>query len=82
MLTSVRLERPKKVGSYIVGNVIGKGAAGTVYKGEHVDTGEIVAIKVVSTLSIKEKLMKSIKKEMYLLKKLKHENIVKYIDFI
>jgi len=82
MLTGVRLERPKKVGSYIVGDVIGKGATGTVYKGVHEDTGEIVAIKVVSTLSIKEKMMKSIKKEMYLLKKLKHENIVKYIDFI
>jgi len=33
MLTGVRLERPRKVGSYVVGDVIGKGATGTVYKG-------------------------------------------------
>lgn len=36
----------------------------------------------MSTLSIKKEFIKSIKKEMYLLKKIKHENIVKYIDFI
>lgn len=82
MLRRVIQDKPKRVGNYNVGNMLGKGASGTVYKGEHIETGQIVAIKLVSTVNIKEEYIKSIKKEMYLLKKLKHENIVKYIDFI
>lgn len=39
MLNRVRQEKPKRVGNYNVGNVIGKGATGIVYKGEHVETG-------------------------------------------
>lgn len=37
---------------------------------------------MVSTQSMKGEFIKSIKNEMYLLKKISHENIVKYIDFI
>lgn len=82
MMLKVRQERPKRVGNYTVGAAIGMGATGTVYRGEHVETGQLVAIKMVSTQSMKEEFIKSIKKEMYLLKKISHENIVKYIDFI
>ena len=34
--------------------MIGKGAIGTVYKGLHSETGQTVAIKLVSSLNIKE----------------------------
>ncbi len=35
----------KKIGVYSVGELIGKGAMGCVYKGMHTETGTIVAIK-------------------------------------
>ncbi|KAL4511575.1 hypothetical protein ABPG72_012420 [Tetrahymena utriculariae] len=82
MLRRVIQDKPQMVGNYKVGDKLGQGASGTVYKGEHVETGQVVAIKLVSTVNIKKENIKSIKKEMHLLKKLKHENIVQYIDFI
>ena len=56
---------------------IGMGAVGAVYKGIS-DTGEIVAIKQISLHNISNEKLQSIETEIGLLKKLNHENIVKY----
>eukprot|EP01017_Pseudomicrothorax_dubius_P028439 TRINITY_DN3378_c0_g1_i1.p1 TRINITY_DN3378_c0_g1~~TRINITY_DN3378_c0_g1_i1.p1 ORF type:complete len:1082 (+),score=271.01 TRINITY_DN3378_c0_g1_i1:140-3385(+) len=73
---------PKKVGNYQIGEMIGKGAIGVVYRGLNLETGMNVAIKQVSLANIKDDELLSIQSEINLLKLLKHENIVKYIDNI
>lgn len=44
----------KKIGNYQVGEMIGKGACGCVFKGLNVENGMIVAIKQVAMQTIKE----------------------------
>ncbi len=39
MISRVQHEKPKKVGMYQTGDMIGKGAIGTVYKGLNIETG-------------------------------------------
>jgi len=81
-LSNPKLNPPKKIGNYQLGELIGKGAIGWVYRGMNIETGMIVAIKQVSLQNIKEEQLQSIQSEINLLKRLKHENIVKYIDYI
>ena len=71
---------PKKLGVYQFGEQIGKGAKGVVFKGINVETASIVAIKQISIENIGEEGEKAIQMEIGLLKRLKHQNIVKYID--
>jgi serine/threonine protein kinase len=73
---------PKKVGNYQLGELIGKGAVGYVYRGLDLKKGRIVAVKQIIRNHLKNEQMKGIHQEIELLKKLNHENIVKYIEFI
>ncbi|CAG9327017.1 CDC15_3 [Blepharisma stoltei] len=72
----------KMIGVYQVGEIIGKGASGKVYKGLNTENAKIVAIKQISLSNISDDQLNSIQMEIHLLKKLNHENIVKYIDVI
>jgi mitogen-activated protein kinase kinase kinase ANP1 len=64
------------------GNLIGEGAYGKVYECLNIETGEILAVKHVelsgdSNTVVRE--IESLKREIRLLRDLKHKNIVKYI---
>jgi len=61
-----------------IGECIGSGAVGRVYKGMN-QTGSFVAIKEVALNNITKEQIAPIQKEINLLKKLNHPNIVKYI---
>ncbi|KAJ4458589.1 putative Serine/threonine-protein kinase sepA [Paratrimastix pyriformis] len=66
-----------------VGNVIGKGAAGTVWKAINTVTGDFVAIKQIPLQNVEsEQDLDAIQSEVKLLEGLNHPNIVKYIDTI
>ncbi|KXS11220.1 Pkinase-domain-containing protein [Gonapodya prolifera JEL478] len=41
-----REQRPSRIGPYVLGRVLGVGSAGKVFQGTHVDTGQVVAVKV------------------------------------
>lgn len=73
---------PKKVGKYQLGDQIGKGAVGQVFRGLDLENGTMVAVKQIIKSHLKNEQMKAILGEIELLKRLNHENIVKYIDFI
>lgn len=67
---------------YQLGAEIGRGGFGVVYGALDLRNGRSVAIKQVSLRDVDKDELLSIETEISLLRKLKHENIVKYHDTI
>ena len=69
----------RRIGPFILGRQIGAGGMGIVYLATYVETGKQVAVKVLPpTLSEDMKLLKRFEREINILKRMKHPNIVKY----
>ncbi|KAI9142655.1 hypothetical protein BKA69DRAFT_1065643 [Paraphysoderma sedebokerense] len=69
----------KSFSNYQLGDCIGKGAFGSVYRGLNLETGEVVAIKQIKLNGYDKSQLNSLTTEIDLLKKLQHPNIVKYL---
>ncbi|KAH6652940.1 septation protein H [Truncatella angustata] len=67
---------------YRLGECLGKGAFGAVYKAIHWGTGEAVAVKQIKLGNLPKSELRMIEAEIDLLKNLHHDNIVKYIGFV
>ncbi|KAK6073529.1 hypothetical protein SCUP515_06864 [Seiridium cupressi] len=67
---------------YRLGESLGKGAFGAVYKAIHWGTGEAVAVKQIKLSNLPKSELRMIEAEIDLLKNLHHDNIVKYIGFV
>ncbi|KAI8368852.1 kinase-like domain-containing protein [Choanephora cucurbitarum] len=67
---------------YKLGNVIGKGHFGTVYRALDLISGKTVAIKQISLKDAREGDIEDMMQEASLLSSLTHPNIVKYEGFI
>ncbi|KAF2466940.1 uncharacterized protein BDR25DRAFT_292636 [Lindgomyces ingoldianus] len=67
---------------YQLGDCLGKGAFGSVYRALNWGTGETVAIKQVRLENLPAAELKTITVEIDLLKNLNHANIVKYHGFV
>lgn len=67
---------------YRLGDCIGKGAFGSVYKAFNWGTGEAVAVKQIKLVDVPKSELRMIEAEIDLLKNLHHDNIVKYIGFV
>ncbi|OXG28291.1 STE-group protein kinase [Cryptococcus neoformans Ze90-1] len=67
--------------NYQLGDLLGRGASGNVYRALNFLTGETVAIKSISLLSLPPSSLPDIMSEIDLLKNLNHANIVKYKGF-
>jgi serine/threonine protein kinase len=65
-----------------MGEALGKGAFGTVYKGLNIETGETVAIKRVELVGIPQTELNNLEGELALLQKLNHPNIVQYVGAV
>ncbi|CAK7565925.1 MAG: Protein kinase of the Mitotic Exit Network [Sporothrix epigloea] len=65
-----------------LGDCIGKGAFGSVYKAFNWGTGEAVAVKQIKLTDLPKSELRMIEAEIDLLKNLHHDNIVKYIGFV
>jgi serine/threonine-protein kinase ULK2 len=61
---------------------IGKGAFSRVYKGLNVENDQVIAIKVIDKIQLKQDLVKRLHDEINLLMYLDHDNIIEYIDFL
>ncbi|PVV04694.1 hypothetical protein BB560_000797 [Smittium megazygosporum] len=66
----------------VLGNSIGKGNFGTVYKALNLENGEMVAVKQISLSSKSDSQLDDILKEVETLKSLSHPSIVKYYDCV
>lgn len=73
----------QKVGNYLLGQTIGKGAFGKVQLGVHMITGEKVAVKVLD----KEKIVsevdrKRVNQEIAIMRSVKHSSIIELFEVI
>ncbi|KAG2305465.1 hypothetical protein Bca52824_034116 [Brassica carinata] len=82
------LDMPPPPISWRKGQLIGRGAFGTVYMGMNLDSGELLAVKqvlIASNYASKEKTqahIQELEEEVKLLKNLSHPNIVRYLGTV
>jgi hypothetical protein len=70
-----------KIEGYEVGRKLGQGAMGAVYEAYRKTDREHVAVKILlSRIAVNERARKTFDREIYILRQLKHKNIVSYID--
>ena len=69
-----------KMEKYHVIDVIGEGSFGKVYKARKKFSGQIVAIKFIPKRGKMDKELKNIKREIDIIKKLKHPYIIEMLD--
>lgn len=75
-------KKPKIIGKYLLGSVLGEGSYGKVKECLDIDNLQRLAVKIMK----KRKLRKipngedNVKREIWMLKRLKHKNIIKLID--
>lgn len=70
------------LGPYRIGEPIGRGGMGSVYKAVHEKSGDEVAVKVIAaSVSDDMRFRRRFSKEIETLKKLKHPNIVSLIGY-
>lgn len=73
---------PTQLGNYDVLTKIAEGGMGTVYKGRHRGTGDIVAIKVISPGPARNPvLLQRFEREFQAAKVLDHPNVVRAIEY-
>ena len=72
----------EKLGPYKFISVLGRGGMGTVFKGEHEETGELHAVKVLAPAYSQEQHFRArFESEIKALLKLDHPNIVRLLSF-
>ncbi|KAK9478709.1 kinase-like domain-containing protein [Lipomyces japonicus] len=71
-----------RIQNYTLGECLGKGAFGAVYKALNWRTGETVAAKQISLSNLSQQEVEKIMLEIELLKTLDHSNIVRYHGFV
>lgn len=69
------------VGSYRLGNVLGRGAMGEVYEASHVETGEPAAVKLLAATAAREpELVERFMREVKIAAALKVPNVVRVLE--
>lgn len=76
--TLIVREEGKVSTHYQLGNAIGRGQFGTVYRALNLNTGQMVAIKRIPVDGLKEEEITQLMREVELVKRLSHPSIVKY----
>ncbi|KAF8627476.1 hypothetical protein AX17_006288 [Amanita inopinata Kibby_2008] len=80
--SSSKASSSKSLNDYQLGDSLGKGAFGQVYRALNWATGETVAVKEIQLSNIPKSELGEIMSEIDLLKNLNHPNIVKYKGFV
>ncbi|MBI5515356.1 MAG: protein kinase [Deltaproteobacteria bacterium] len=76
MALSVQLDLSNTtVGPYRVRSPLGEGGMGVVFRAEHLDTGQVVALKTLKLLS--EKMLAGFRREVHALSRIAHPGVVK-----
>lgn len=80
----IRLAQPaKSVGGYRIHSVLGEGAFGKVFLGDHAETGRLVALKFIDLqLITKNNLQEYVDREIAILRQMKHPHIIRLFAVI
>src|SRR5687768_1246999 len=72
--------RPKTMilGDYRLLEVLGEGGMGVVWRAEHVQTGQLVAIKTVQVAD--KEVLQSLRREIRALARIRHPGVVRIVD--
>lgn len=72
-----------RLNQYVVGKTLGSGATGKVKLATNEKTGQRVAIKIINKKNLRAKQMEEeIKREITIMKQLKHPNVVKLFEVL
>jgi serine/threonine protein kinase len=71
-----------RVGEWELDSWVGSGSFAVVWRGRHVRTNTLVAVKEVNTFKLNKKLQESLACEISVLKRTRHQNIVQLLDLI
>ena len=84
MNDSNKIKQDKKICNYCLEKIIYKGSSSKVFLAKHIITGEKVSIKILNKKLFKSDILglKRIKKEIQILKMVKHENIINLLEII
>lgn len=71
----------REFGAYILGELLGKGLQGRVYKARHKETGKEVAIKFINKRTLTDSAMRNVRREIEAMQAVGgHKNVVQIID--
>ena len=70
-------QNERRVGSYTLGQQLGRGSFAVVWRGRHNGTGAAVAVKEINTGLLNAKLRQSLECEVSILQRVEHRNIVR-----
>src|SRR5690606_3192895 len=74
-------EHAEVIGDYVILDTLGSGAVGTAYHARHLRNGSLVAIKLMhERLATDPEVQKRFVREVSVLQKLDHPNIVRHLD--
>eukprot|EP00899_Mesostigma_viride_P000607 jgi/Mesvir1/10547/Mv21778-RA.2 len=83
LYVDITCARQKRVGKYILGRVVGRGASGTVYVAKSSSSGETVAIKSVDTAAFRSVgEIDQINDEIRILETIKHPNVISLLEVL
>jgi len=72
---------PQRVGPYLILSVIGRGGIGTVYRGRHLETGALAAVKLLGPApAVEAAAARRLAREYEVLRALDHPNVVRAYD--
>lgn len=83
MSNHIKLKRTlnQRLGAYILREKLGEGAMGVVYRAEHHETGEVVAVKVLPRAFTHQKsTIHRFRQEAFLASRVKHQNVVELYE--
>ena len=80
---SPRRKSIRLIGSFQILGQIGQGSFSHVNLAKNLETNEIVCVKILSKRSLKKDAeVEALRKEVQILSEVKHENVVKFFDFL
>ncbi|KAI8929967.1 hypothetical protein BC831DRAFT_441763 [Entophlyctis helioformis] len=80
--TTPAMRARRKLDEYVAGNKAGEGTYGEVLICQDIKTGQVVAVKVIDKTELSQREAASVRREVQLMRLLRHENIVHVYDVI
>jgi serine/threonine-protein kinase ULK/ATG1 len=72
----------RRIGDWIVGQLLGSGSFAVVWKARHRATGQPAAIKEINLTRLNARLRQSLESEVAILKRMSHPNVVRLYEVL